>query len=288
MKREQRYGITSLGKDFPSEDACLEFIFDAQHSRECSCGGTYKRIAGRKQYQCSKCRFQIAPTANTIFHKSDTPLTLWFKAILAFSNAKSSLSAKQLERELEVTYKTAWRMLTLIRKALGQNGKLKGIVEMDTGFLGGKRVSGKGNKGQAAVMANKTIVMAAKERGGTMRAVVVSSASSDAHKTFLNENIEQGSFLMTDGANQLHQASKGYERFSVSHKKGEYVRGPVHVNNIEAFFSHVKRSVKGVHKHISKQHAQEYLNGFIFHWNNGHSDKERFGLLLGTLLHGAK
>ncbi len=117
MKREQRYGIKSLSKDFPTEAKVLEFLFDAQHSRECSCGGSYSLKSGRRQFQCSKCRYQIAPTANTLFHKSDTPLTLWFKAILTFSNAKSGVSAKEMERQLAVTYKTAHRMKRLIHLA---------------------------------------------------------------------------------------------------------------------------------------------------------------------------
>lgn len=119
-----------------TEESVLDFIFDTQHSRQCSCGGSYSLKMGRRQYQCSKCRFQIAPTANTLFHKSDTPLTLWLKAILTFSNAKSGISAKEMERQIEVTYKTAWRMLHLIRKALGQSGKLQGDVEMDTAYFG--------------------------------------------------------------------------------------------------------------------------------------------------------
>ena len=99
MKREQRYGIKSLQKDFPTEARVLEFLFDAQHSRECNCGGSYSLKTGRRQFQCSKCRYQIAPTANTLFHKSDTPLTLWFKAILTFSNAKSGISAKEISKD---------------------------------------------------------------------------------------------------------------------------------------------------------------------------------------------
>lgn len=281
MKRQERYGARSLEKDFPNDDVCLDFIFDAQHTRLCSCGGSYKRITSRKQYQCSKCRFQIAPTAGTIFHKSDTPLQLWFKAILAFSNAKSGISSKQLERELEVTYKTAYRINMLIRKALGQNGdKLKGIVEIDTGYLGGRRSLKEGR------MSNKTNVLAAKERGGNMKAFVVEDAGAVTNTDFLEKNVEKGAFLMTDDAS-VYKNIKGYERHSVMHKK-EYVRGPVHINNVEAFFSHVKRSVKGVHKAISKKHSQEYLNGFVFHWNNQHSDRERFALLLGTVLHGVR
>ncbi|HEY4514247.1 MAG TPA: hypothetical protein VJH69_02885 [Candidatus Paceibacterota bacterium] len=123
-----RYGIVSLQKQFPNDGACLEFIFDALHSRICSrrvgrdlwtaCGGTYRRISARRQFQCSKCRLQIAPTSGTVFHKSDTQLVLWFHAILAFLNAKGGISAKQLERDLEISYKCAWRILGLIRRIL--------------------------------------------------------------------------------------------------------------------------------------------------------------------------
>lgn len=119
MAKQDKYGLKDLQAEFPSDDVCLDYVFKLLHSERCSCGGFYTKIAGRKQYQCSKCRFQIAPMAGTIFHKSDTPLTVWFYAIFLFSNAKSGLSAKQLERDLNVTYKTAWRILNRIRKSLG-------------------------------------------------------------------------------------------------------------------------------------------------------------------------
>jgi transposase len=116
--RNKRYGILSLQKQFPEDGACLQFIFDTLYRRKCSCGGVYRRIQGRRQFQCSKCRFQVAPTAGTVFHKSETPLVLWFHAILAFLNAKGGISAKQLERDLEISYKCAWRILALIRRTL--------------------------------------------------------------------------------------------------------------------------------------------------------------------------
>ena len=286
MKRDNRYGIKSLEHQFPTEDVCLEFLFDAQHSRECECGGTYRRVKGRKQFQCSKCRFQIAPTAGTIFHKSDTPLTLWFKAILTFSNAKSGISAKEMERQIEVTYKTAWRILMLIRKALKAKGdKLSGTVEVDAAYFGGVYKSGAYNKDQKKAIAAKSVVIGAVERGGRARAKVVPDASAFAHRIFLKGNVEpMGTKLMTDKSQVFTNAAKPYYRQSVDHHKGEYVRGEVYTNTIEAFWSHVKRSIKGTHKMVSKQHLQEYLDGFAFHWSNRYSDKERFGVLLGTLL----
>src|SRR3989344_6273813 len=286
MKRENRYGIKSLERDFPNEAKCLEFLFDAQHSRECSCGGTYKPVKGRKQYQCSKCRFQIAPLAGTIFHKSDTPLQIWFKAILSFSNAKSGLSAKQLEREIETTYKTAYRMLMLIRKALAQGSdKLSGDVEVDAAYLGGRKHGGKYNKYQKQAIAAKSVVMGAVERGGNIKVLVVPDATSKTQGSFLAAALaKEGTRLMTDGANQLKNVAMGYDRYMVNHKKGEWARGDAHTNTIEGFWAHVKRSIKGTHKVVSKKHLQSYLDGFVFHYDNMHSDKARFAVLLGSVL----
>lgn len=285
MAKEQKYGLRDLERQFPDDASCLEFIFDALHSRKCSCGGKYSPLSGRKQYQCSKCRFQIAPCANTIFHKSDTPLTLWFHAIWIFSNAKSGISAKEMERQLNVTYKCAYRILKQIREALKQESDfLKGIVETDSAHLGGRFKAGKGNKGQKEALAAKTIVMAAAERGGRMRAKVRPNRSAKQIADFVRENIEEKSFLMTDAANTYTHAAKGYDHFSVNHKKGEYARGPFHINNIEAWFSHIKRSIKGTFKSVSREQLQSYLDAFVFHYNHRTDNRQRFSALLGAVL----
>ena len=285
MAKITKYGLRDLQKEFGTDSECLEVIFNTLHSKKCSCGGVYKRVKNRKQYQCSKCRFQIAPTAGTIFHKSDTPLTLWFYAIFLFSNAKSGLSAKQLERDLNVTYKTAWRMLYFIRKALPQNNdKLTGIVEVDTGYLGGVKKAGKDNKNLSASMRSKSVVVTAVERGGRMKAEVIPGASTYYVQEFLKKNIEAGAALMTDASPVYIAGDNTYNRQTVIHKRKEYVRGNAHVNTVEAFFAHLKRSIKGSHKAISKKYLPSYLDGFVFHYNNRHNDRERFASLLGTLL----
>ena len=264
----------------------MQFLFDSEHTRKCSCGGQYRLIDGRKQFQCSKCRFQIAPCANTIFHKSATPLTSWFHAIWIFSNAKSGVSAKEMERQLEVTYKTAWRILHLIRKALKQGeGKLKGDVEMDEAFFGGRHYAGKNAEDRARMMAMKAAVIGAVERHGNIKAEIVEDLSSDSYKNFVDRNIERNATrLLTDGSNKMIKASIGMKREIVSHRNREWARGDVHVNHIETFWSHVKRSLKGTHKVISKKYLQEYLDAFVFHYNNRYSDRERFSALVYTLL----
>lgn len=284
--RKDKYTIKDLKRDFPNDEVCLEFMFDALHSEECSCGGTYKKIKERKQYQCSKCRFQIAPTAGTIFHKSSTSLTDWFHAIWVFSNAKSGVSAKEMERQLGVTYKCAWRILKNIREALSQHtNKLSGDVEMDTGYFGGRQRAGKDNVNLSAAMAKKGVVMAAVERGGNMKAKVVADSTAKSHGDFLQESVELGSRLLTDGTNRLDKVAVGYDRHSVNHSKKEWARGDVYIASAERFFGHAKRSIKGTHKVISRKYLQSYLDGFVFHYNNRHNDKERFAVLLGALIH---
>lgn len=288
MARINKYTIKDLRKQFSTDDVCLDFIYDALHSRECSCGGTYKRIKNRKQYQCSKCRFQIAPTAGTIFHKSDTPLTDWFYALFIFSNAKSGISAKELERQLGVTYKCAWRMLKKIREALSQDSdKLDGTVEMDVAYFGGKGDAGKNNENLSKVMKMKAAVMGAVSRGGKVRLKVVPDASAMTIQAFLARNVASTARLITDDAFTYVRSASNYAREIVRHKE-EYVRGDVHINGIETLWGHIKRSIKGTYKSISKQELQAYLDAFAFHYNNRHSDTDRFGVLLGSVLRASR
>lgn len=109
-----KYGLKQLRKDFPNDKACLQFAFDALHSRECSCGGQYKPSKARKTFYCSKCRTIISPFADTIMAKSSTPPRKWFQAILLVGDGAT---AKDIQRELGVTYKTAWRLKHIIQKS---------------------------------------------------------------------------------------------------------------------------------------------------------------------------
>lgn len=287
MAKETKYGIPSLKKDFPTDEACLAYVFDTLHSRECSCGGTYRPIKGRKQFQCSKCRFQIAPLAGTIFHKSDTPLSLWFQAILLFSNAKSGISAKQLERELEVTYKCAWRILSQIRKSLPQSSEpLKGDIEVDSSYIGGRGYGGKNNEKLGEAMAKKSIVTAAIKRGKTkiLKAEISPNVGAATLERFVRSNVKPtGGWLMTDAANTYKRLKEDYCHDSVDHSK-EFVKGSVHVNNVETWFAHLKRSLRGTFKSVSRKHLQSYLDAFVFHYNNAGNDRARFGVLLGAVL----
>lgn len=207
--------------------------------------------------------------------------------MLLFSNAKSGISAMELMRNLSVSRKCAWRMLFLIRSSLTQSTrKLSGIVETDQTYIGGK-VCG---KGMVRAIAAKSMVMAAIERRGEVRVKVVENRGKVATGRFVTNHIERnGTRLMTDEDQGYIDTDKLYETQMINHAKKEFVRGDVHTNTVESFWSHVKRCLSGTYKSVSKKHLPSYLDAFAFHYNNAHNDRLRFEILLQlVLLSGAK
>ena len=142
-----KYTITQFRAEFPNDDICLDYVFHKKYPNIKA-----YRIKGRKDYADTTGR-QYSPLAGTIFEKSSTKLNLWFYAIYLFSTSKNGVSAKELERQLGVTYKTAWRMAKQIRSLMSDDGiKLTGIVEADETFIGGYTKDGFGGKGKVTVM----------------------------------------------------------------------------------------------------------------------------------------
>ena len=123
------------------------------------------------------------------------------------------------------------------------------------------------------------------ERGGLIRTEVSPDATAHTIGSFLRQNVEQGTRLLTDKSNRYNKVAVGYDRHSVNHKNREFVRGDVHVNHVESFWPHIKRSIKGTHKVISAKYLSAYLDGFVFHYNNRGNDNLRFSALMGVLLH---
>src|SRR5712691_5697567 len=143
---ESTYTVMDFARDYPDDAACLDYLWrrtlsdDGEHANCPKCGAQRKfhRVKSRPSYSCDVCGHHLHPTAGTIFHKSSTSLHLWFHAIFLMAQTRCGISAKQLERELGVTYKTAWRMFKQIRSMLDQDDdSLSGTVEMDEAYIGG-------------------------------------------------------------------------------------------------------------------------------------------------------
>ncbi|HKX24395.1 MAG TPA: IS1595 family transposase [Candidatus Saccharimonadales bacterium] len=276
-----RYTIDTLHQQFPDDDACLDYMFQKQYGELKACpkcgvvSPRYYRVRNRKCYECNDCGYQLSPLANTIFHKSDTPLKKWFYAIYLFGVGKNGVSAKEIERHLGVTYKTAWRMAKQIRLMMQQNGSiLSGIVEADETYIGGKaKLDRKFN--------NKTAVVGIveKKKGiGQVKAFTTKQADATVTLPFLRANIEAGSILHTDDSRIYSRVKRDFAHAFVNHSKLEYVRSGVHTNTIEGFWGQLKRSLDGTYHCVSPKYLQYYVNEFVYRYN--HRDVAAFPALM--------
>lgn len=276
-----KYTIKNFRQDFPTDDSCLDYIFSMRFPEakcpQCQHEKCFYRVTDRKCYACSWCGYQIHPTAGTIFHKSATKLTDWFFAIFLFASSRNGVSAKEIQRQLGVTYKTAWRIAHQIRSLMTQGrDPMSGTVEMDETYIGGKR---RGTRGRGAQ--GKTAVVGIAERQGRVLVQKMENVKSKTVLPMLRENVVLGSAVMTDEFPIYNRVEKdGYLHEVIQHGIKEYVRGNVHTNTIEGFWSQVKRSISGTHHAVSSKHLQAYLNEFVFRYNARKASVPMFELLL--------
>lgn len=190
-----RYTIKQFNEKFPNDDACLDYMFEEAYGnmKACSrCGVAnpgYYRVRNRKCYECKDCGYQLHPLAGTIFHKSSTSLRSWFYIIYLYSVAKNGVSAKEVERHLGVTYKTAWRIAKQIRELMQQSGSpLTGIAEVDETYIGGKHR-------RKGMFDNKTAVIGIVEKekdSGQIKAMTTKQADATVALLFLRSSITAG------------------------------------------------------------------------------------------------
>jgi len=276
------YTIKDFEKQFPTDDDCLEFLFKARHPQGVFCEKCekitkhYKR-EGIKFYSCEFCGMGIAPTSGTIFHKSSTPLRSWFHAMFLMSSTKTGISAKQLQRELGVTYKTAWRMFNQIRKLMAENVEpLTGQVEVDETYIGGKRP---GKRGRGA--SGKTVVVGLTERQGKAIVKIVPDVKTKTLLPMIWKNVISNSTVFTDELpSYKHVAKLGYAHEVVQHAAKQYVCGIAHVNTVESLWSTIKRGIDGVNHSVSPLHLQSYLDAYVYRYNHRKDDCPIFLSLL--------
>ncbi len=222
---------------------------------------------------------QLSPKKDTIFEKSDTDLYKWFYSIFLFSVSKNGVSAKELQRQIKVTYKTAWRMGHQVRKLCNEyNIILSGIVEADETYIGGK--GGNNKRGRGAE--NKTAVFGMVERKGNVKAKVVPNVKSSTLLPEIQSTVMPKSTIMTDEFNVYNRVHKlGYKHGKVQHGAKEYVRGIIHTNTAEGFWSQLKRSVNGTYHAVSPEYLQAYVDEFSWRYNR-RGILSVFGALMAT------
>lgn len=262
---------------FPTEDSCLEHLMRTRFGDRHDCDGCdrnahFYRVKARRSYACEYCGHQVYPTAGTPFDRTRTPLRDWFFVMFQFCASRNGVAAKEVERQLGVTYKTAWRMCHLIREYMGQvdgNAMIGGegeIVEIDETLIGGRMPgSGHGN-----YRANKTVVLGMVERGGELVTAIVPNVKKESLFPVIADTVMPGTIIHTDqlnGYRALPSIGLSYGHASVNHNREEWARDNCHVQTIEGFWSQLKRGINGTHIHVSAKHLSKYLGEFEYRWN---------------------
>jgi transposase-like protein len=276
---ESRYTFYEFDRDFPDDATCLEWLVgylypDGIFCPKCERVTKHHRVKSRTAYACQFCGHHEYPLVGTIFENSATSLRLWFHAIFLMSQTRCGISAKQLERELGVTYKTAWRMANKIRSMLQDDDDepFSGTVEMDETYIGGKRRGTK--RGRPGQDSHKTPVFGMAQRNGEKgKGRVVAKAVPDAKRATVMPHVRKKvlpeSMVYTDEYRIYDSLNKeGYQHDRVHHAEEIYVAGDVHTNTIEGFWSLLKRGIGGVYHSVSSKHLQGYLDEYSFRYNH--------------------
>jgi len=274
----KRFTVKDFNTKFPDDDACLEWLKQNRWPEGITCPKCQRitkhhKVTGRPVYACDFCGHQVSPMAGTIMEKSATPLRLWFYAMFLMASTRCGISAKQLERELGVTYKTAWRIFTQIRSMLNENAVLEGSsVEVDETYIGGVR---RGKRGRGAE--GKAVAIGLAQRQGRVIAKVVPNVKAVTLLPIIREKVLEKSIVYTDELPSYDRIpAMGYQHKRVHHASKVYVMGDAHTNTIEGFWSLVKRGISGVNHAVSKKYLQNYLNEYAFRYNRRQQEEPMF------------
>jgi transposase-like protein len=262
--------LPTLIERFGSEDKCRRYLEALRWPDGIECprckSDKISRIVKRNQFDCDSCRYQFSVTAGTIFNDSHLPLWKWFLATYVICESKKGISANQLKRMIGVSYKTAWYLAHRIRAAMTDASILRGIIEVDETYVGGK-TKGKGH----GYRGNKAMVIAAIQRGGNVRLKVEKRADKKTLHTFIRAVSDDGDTeaVYTDSWPAYRGiGDRNTKHETVNHLADEWVRGNVHTNTVEGVFSLLKRSIVGSYHQLSAKHLEAYLGEMGWRFNN--------------------
>ena len=286
-----KYTINEFRKDYPNDDVCLDVIFKARYAKmpccpQCQQETTFKRVKGRRSYVCSDrdCQYQLYPTAGTVFEKTRISLVDWFYAIYLMTSTRNGVAAKELERQLGVTYKTAYRMGHQIRKLMQcDNSPLSGIIEIDETYIGGDRKNKPKKVREASKIKGymeKTPLLTLLERDGNIINKVLDVSTGETIRPVVLSNVTPGSQIITDGFKAYMTLDKTYSHEIINHANDEWGNGELHTNTIEGFFSHLKRTIRGTHISVSKKYLEKYANECAFRYIHRNKGQQMFHTIL--------
>jgi len=282
-------------KYFADPHSCLRFVADLRWPNGVACPRCQAKeprfIKTRRLWECKGCRKQFSVKVGTIFEDSAIGLDKWLCAIWMIVNAKNGVSSYEIHRSLGVTQKTAWFMMHRIRLALqrGSVDKLKREVEADETYIGGKARFMHADKKEKALRgthggsSGKAIVMGVLERHGKVRAEVVEAPTHKALQSVIRKHVERGSEVFTDEHGSYLGLNAGYIHHVINHAES-YVKGRVHTNSIENFWSLLKRGLTGTYISVEPFHLFRYLDEQSFRFNTRKgTDLDRFVAAVSTV-----
>lgn len=289
----KKFSLKTFLQKYPTDDACLEEIKNIRWPDGITCPTCQKitsfyKISHRTAYSCGACRYQVFPLAGTIFEKSTTPLRFWFYAMFQMIKTRSGISAKQLERELGVTYKTAHRMFKQIRTLMAEPDTSfpSGTIEVDETFVGGKGKNRAFKWKQGVEGKEKEIIMGMVKRntdtkGGSK--IYLKHIPNTGKWTLLaqiKEHIDPKARVITDEYKGYWQLPKhGFTHDFVNHRQ-TFVKGDIHTQNADSFWSTLKRGIHGVYRAVSKEYLQSYADEYAWRYNHRVEPNQMFDELL--------
>lgn len=292
--------INDVAIHFQDKATCIEYLTQLRWQGNVRCAHcnhtkVYQLKGACKRYKCAKCRKQFSAIKGTIFENSTVPLSKWFMAIFIMTTHRKGISSVQVARDIGVTQKTGWFMMQRVRYAFKMQsftyGKLGATapVEADESYIGGKPSNMHKKKRELIEKVGyqrKIAVAGAIERGGEVRLKVIEQTNYENIVPFLVKSVHQGTKLMTDEHVAYGTMERLYDHQTIKHMIKEYVRGDVHTNTIENFWSVLKRGIYGTYHFISTKHVQNYLEEFAFRFNSRNiSEAQRFNKMVSLSNH---
>lgn len=286
--------LIDVTQQFATEDQCLDYLEQMRWPSGIGCikcgsinvskitRETKTKNRRKRLYQCleKECGHQFSPTAGTIFHDSHLPLSKWFMAIALIVDSKKGMSANQMKRHLKINYRTAWYLCHRIREAMKEPaGIFSGTVEADETFIGG-RYDRRRKRGPF----EKQPVMGIIERKGRVYAQQIPTTSKRVLVGIVKDRVTPGSTVYTDEFPAYKSLREGFKHGVVKHIHYEYVRGDVHTNTIENFWSLLKRGIIGSYHKVSVKHLDRYLAEFMYRFNQREIQEQLFALVVKSLV----